>query len=535
MHSFRHAAFVSVLALHSLAADVYGNDVDTTTAAVAAPTHHFVDGETVVSPTLLLKVPAARLRMPVDMDATARAAPALPFRIAPFRPTVPLSEYLAAKAAPRRSVRDSRPEILAPVGPQAATLQQFEGTSQTAGFPPDTHGAVGLSHFVEVTNSTIDIYLKTTGALARRRSLASLFGYFSATLFDPRAIYDRTWNRWVITAEAFPESASVQRFFIAVSQTRDPLGAYFIFSINATTVAGSNNFFDFPQLGMDQDSIIITGNIFGPSTFLGWRMFAIAKARLYNGLSFATRVFRGSVSDATLAPPIVLDQNAKTFLIAAPVSGSALKLYALRESSRTTGATLTGPINVPVPTYTPPPPAPQCGGAGGAAELDTSDARFVNASTQNGNFLWNVHSIDFGGAAVRWYRINTSTNTVNKTATFSASATSADFNASIAANDAGDIALTWTSTSATVCPQVRVAGQSAAAPPGTGATGLALFTSLTRITGNLDPDLGLQRWGDYSAVSIDPSISSVKSAWVVNEKVNSTAAWGSRIGRISLP
>lgn len=70
---------------------------------------------------------------------------------------------------------------------------------------------------------------------------------------------------------------------------------------------------------MDQEAIIITANIFGPVAYRETRMFAIAKARLYNGLEATFRLFTGLVG--TLAPRIVLDQNGMTYLLAAPSAG----------------------------------------------------------------------------------------------------------------------------------------------------------------------------------------------------------------------
>ena len=60
--------------------------------------------------------------------------------------------------------------------------------------------------------------------------------------------------------------------------------------------------------------------------------------------------------------------------------------------------------------------------------------------------------------------------------------------------------------------------------------GAAGFTSSTFLSGNFDPDFGMQRWGDYSAVTVDPS--NANSAWLVNEKINNTSNWGSRIIKI---
>ena len=71
------------------------------------------------------------------------------------------------------------------------------------------------------------------------------------------------------------------------------------------------------------------------------------------------------------------------------------------------------------------------------------------------------------------------------------------------------------------------AGSMNAAPGGT-----VLFTSPTFYTNF--------RWGDYSAVTLDPKAYSItggtcdagRRAWIVNEKINSQTIWGSRIGRI---
>ena len=125
-------------------------------------------------------------------------------------------------------------------------------------------------------------------------------------------------------------------------------------------------------------------------------------------------------------------------------------------------------------------------------------------------------------------KINTATNALVQSKTHFQSGTSFDFNASIAANDAGDIYFTWISASSTVCPQVVFNGERSGLFPPT--AGSVLFTSPTKITGNFDSNFGAQRWGDYSAVTLDPA--AVGNAWLVNEKVNSTSEWGSRIGRI---
>ena len=348
-------------------------------------------------------------------------------------------------------------------------------------------------------------------------TLATFFGYTAETLFDPRVVYDSTWNRWIVTAVASQESSTVQRLFIAVSTTADPTGSFFMYNLNVTFFTG--DFFDFPQLGMDQDAVLFTANIFNGTTSHGADFFSVAKARLYNGLGFSVPVFTGLVG--TLAPPIVLDQNSSTFLIAAPPSGTTFSKYTALNTSK--GTTLTGPVSITVPSYSVPPDAHQ---PGTTKLLDTSDSRFVNASTQSGNDLWQTHTIALGGfPAPKFYRLNTSTNTVSQSGFYFASATSDDFNASIAANNAGNCFVTWTSTDASVGrnAQVRLSGK-LSADAGI-AAGPNAFTSPTFYNASGDnPEL----WGAYSAVTTDPL--NAADAWLVNETVTaSSAIWGSRI------
>jgi hypothetical protein len=152
----------------------------------------------------------------------------------------------------------------------------------------------------------------------------------------------------------------------------------------------------------------------------------------------------------------------------------------------------------------------------------------VNASTQNGTDLWQTHTINlFGSPTPFFYRINNANNAIKQSGFYSASATSDDFNASITANTAGNCFVTWTSTNASVGvnAQVRLSGKLSADAQIT--AGTAGFTSPTFLTGNFDPSLGIQRWGDYSAVTLDPSNGA--NAWLVNEKINTNSLWGSRI------
>ena len=106
--------------------------------------------------------------------------------------------------------------------------------------------------------------------------------------------------------------------------------------------------------------------------------------------------------------------------------------------------------------------------------------------------------------------------------------TSHDFNVSIAANTAKDMVVVWTSTDPALNthPQVRFAGRRAA-DANTLGSGVTLFTSPNC---HKEGTATVLRWGDYSAVSVDPTNSLL--FWIINEKMNSQALWGSRVGRV---
>ncbi len=511
-----------------------------------------------IKPTLQIELPPAQLRtwQEMEVDAASEAAgPPPPVRMKKFMPTRGAAAYRALKAEAVQTSAAQAPvapsvESAAPLAPTTLTNPiNFDGVdSVTAGgwYPPDTEGAVGLNHFVEITNSHLDIYQKAApNTRVKSVTLASFFGYTTQSLFDPRVIYDAVSNRWIISADAFPESATLQRFFFAVSLTADPTGSFYIYNVNVNDPAyGANSFWDFPQVGMDRNAVIFTANHFNGNAFVGARMFTVAKSLLYNGPShtLTPTLFKGL--QGTLSAPIVLDANANTYLVAPDdASFNQVWIYTLTNSAANP-PTLSAAAAITVPTFRYPANAQQPG-QGTTNLIDTSDTRFVNAGTQIGNSLFQVHSISTSPttsvrAICRFYEFDTVNKTVIQSGDFSRSGTSYDFNASIAANQSKDVFVTWSSTdpSNSVNAEVRFSGRLHTDAPGViPSPGSLLFGSAVALTGNPSnpPPDTTQRWGDYSAVSIDPADATGLTAWIVNERILSASSWGSRIGSIKLP
>lgn len=484
-----------------------------------------------IRPETTINFKLVQLRTPGEMeaaDAAMQATGRMPeAQEVPFRPTMSIVDYKAAKAAAAESTATNSEDAESPNGPLAPPVfigPDIEGANQTeaGGWrPPDTHGAVGIDHFAEVTNSHYDVYRKSDGVRVKSVSLASFFGYTAESLFDPQCSYDSAANRWIVAAEAFQESSTVQRQFVAVSQTNDPTGAFYIYNADVN-YKNNSDFWDYPHLGVDKNAILITANIFAFGLiYAGTDLAVVDKNKLYNGQGVRAKLFTNL--DGTLMPPIVLDQSDKTCLVAAVSSGN-ITLYTLTYPG---GKPTLSKSNISVPAYSTPPDASQ---PGTSDKLDTLDRRFVNASTQNGNSLWQVHTINNGGRPTpKWYEFNISTNTVIQSGTVNATGSSHDWNASVAANTSNDAFMTWSSTDVELGTnaQVRFSGRRNTDTAGVIQSGSALFTSSTFYNPSSDNP---ERWGDYSAVTVDPTNS--LRAWIVNEKINSTTVWGSRIGQI---
>src|SRR5207237_81125 len=103
--------------------------------------------------------------------------------------------------------------------------------------PPDTMGAVGPNHFMEVINGAVAIYNKS----GTRLSLVTLTSFFTVTIsgttyprgyaFDPRLLYDRHSGRWFATA--MEVNSQVQNgVILAVSRTNDPTGTWDKYFLN---------------------------------------------------------------------------------------------------------------------------------------------------------------------------------------------------------------------------------------------------------------------------------------------------------------
>ena len=423
------------------------------------------------------------------------------------------------------------------------------------------------------------------GPFVKQCSLEQLFAYsypgdFKSKFkgfYDPRVIYDRVKDRFIITAPAFPESTSKQYLYVGVSMPGTiPFSQanYIIQPVNVHTNDG--NLFDYPSVGIDQNAIIITGNVYNgynlatgtPGGGGAATLFTIPKSILYSDpLNPPAQPYNPpyySGLNSTLQPPIKLDNTPYTYCVAAPYAGfhypgnKSLTLYRL--SNTDLAAPRLQRLYVDVPAYYSPRSAKQ---PGTTKMLDTNDGRFQSESTQTGDSLFNVHcvnslSAEQGGytrPSCLVYEINTGLYAANSRPSlrqrvmFNSAPTSDDFNPSICADDNKNVYLNWNATNVSngLNVQVWCGGRVATDPANTLRSFVLEFQSTTNLQSDYDPSYSsnpnLMRWGDYSFVTIDPLAPG--RAWGVQEDIlpphtsyygnfNPVPDWGSQIWRFNL-
>jgi hypothetical protein len=470
-------------------------------------------------------------------------------------PAEPLDTYKTKKTAATGNKANAqgpaKPEVrqgVLPLGEPSTVTKNFKGVDFAgagSAFPPDTHGAVGAIDYLQIVNTRLRAYRTSDNVLVRDQNLAAFFGD-TDFVFDPRALYDNTWSRYVVlaTRKADSPTDSQRYYWLGVSTSPLATSSFRIYKVSFGLNPG--DWCDFPQLGMDQDAVIVTCNMFhvndaaGNSNFTTTYVTSIAKARIYNGWGFSVPNFLpGSFS---IAPPLVtgrpLQQSNRSFLISADAAADRIHLYRMENTAHPPETSLVLQANVPVTAWDIPPLAFN----GGGPLLDTLDGRFQNNSVQNGTSLWNVHTegIVRNGVAYnrpRFYEINTTTNAVAREGLFFLDFTSDDWNASVGVNASQEAFFTFSSARSNLFPQIRTQGCQVAVDGCSGDIGAGtLIVSSTSYSQHIDSS-GRNRYGDYTSVSLDPTgitgCAAHRRAWITNQYTDSTDhLWDTRLARI---
>ncbi|HEV3040815.1 MAG TPA: hypothetical protein VHA33_23820 [Candidatus Angelobacter sp.] len=480
--------------------------------------------------------PAVR-DMPVVSSSTLR----LRHEAEPAR-RIPMPPNLKPATEPDMVLQRTAP--LAPATHAPTANLNFEGLgSGSLGFtpnaaPPDTNGAVGSTQFVQWVNESFAVFNKSTGALIAGpiagNSLWSGFGGGCQTNNDgdPIVLYDKAANRWVFSQFSVSTTPFLQ--CVAVSTTSDATGTFNRYSFQYS------NFDDYPKMGVWTDAYYQTFNMFSGNSFVGSDACAYNRTAMLNGQPATQICFQQGNSVGGLLPS---DLDGST----APPAGSPnflvffgtnnLNLFKFHVDFATpANSTFTGPTVIPVAAFT-----PLCNGGTCVPQPGTNQAldslgdrlmyRLAYRNLGTHESLVVNHSVVAGSSGgVRWYELQNPNGTVTL-AQQSTFAPDSNFRwmGSIGMDQAGNMAMGYSISSSTVNPSIAITGRAASDPANT------MQAETTIISGTGSQTGGLNRWGDYSAITIDPVDDC--TFWYTQEYMKTTGSfnWNTRIANFKFP
>ncbi len=451
------------------------------------------------------------------------------------------------------------------------------------GSPPDTNGDVGLNHYVQAVNLLVRVFNKSGVALTAPFKISSLFaaasvpGVCSAAndKGDPIVLYDPLANQWLLSQFAFTSSSTPPYHqCIAISTTGDPTGSYFLYDF----IMPGSNLNDYPKFGVWADAYYMTDNQFlNGGSFNGAGAFAFERAKMLVGDQNASFIyfdlgtsFSGMLPadvDGLTRPPAgapnyfgMLESEELGLPDDAPsVSTDSMRLFTFHADFANPAASTFSELPespLAVAAFDPlnpggradieqPPPATSLSYVDSIQDRLMHRLAYRNFADKRESLVV-THTVNVGPdpttvaghqAAIRYYEFRRSLPggafTVPEQATF-APDTDNRWMGSAAMDGQGNIAVGYSVSSLTTFPSIRYAGRLASDPPNglfQGEGVLAVGSGVQLSTGG--------RWGDYSALSVDPADDC--TFWYTNEyytaasQATSTVGWLTRIGTFRFP
>jgi hypothetical protein len=476
------------------------------------------------------------------------------------------NDVLPGKSSPDAALQTAPAAVTASTG--ASSFVGLDQASWGAGWPPDPNGDVGPNNYVQTVNTSVGIWSKD-GTRQANFTFDSLFSQAgtgtpcdNSNQGDPVTLYDPFGDRWIVTDFAWADAQfSTGPFYqcMAVSKTGDPVaGGWYFYAWKIETGASLP---DYPKLGVWPDGIYMSANVFsstGAQSFQNVQVWAFNRQQMESGdpnaqgVTFSVARIVGGVSVFSLLP-----SNARAVTGAPPAGSpnyfsSIYGSYAIRtwkfhvDWTTPSSSTFTGPTNTAIATFNVgPSDVPERDGNA----LDTLSYRVMmqNQYTNIGGreSLWLTHTVGNGAtsniAQVRWYELPASGGSIGAVRQQSTWAPDAlnRFMPSLAVDKKGDMAIGYSVSDASMYPAIRYSGRLGGDP----------LNQLTQAEQTLVQGLGFQcctfsdgstnnRWGDYSAMTIDPDGCTF---WYTGEYYHAhptTKAednWQTRIGSFQLP
>jgi hypothetical protein len=415
-------------------------------------------------------------------------------------------------------------------------------------YPPDTDGDVGPDHYFQMINLSFQIFDKEGNSVygpADNRTLWSGFiGPWTGTNDgDPVVLYDEQADRWIATQFAIHTSDGTFWELIALTETGDPLGAWYRYAFQFPA------FNDYPKLGVWPDGYYMAFNMFGDDYFRG-AVCSLERDAMLTGNPDARMILfdlpEGSEPASLLpadfdgTPPAAGTPGYFAYIMDdAWGSGDYLSLWALQSDwNNPENSTFeevaklnTEPFNsyfcgASLGTCIPQPD----GGPNLEALSDRLMYRLQYRNFGNYQVMVTNHTVNADGnglAGIRWYEMR-NMNDGNGWFIYQQGTYAPDnyhrWMGSVAMDGRGYIGLGFSIVNENRYASICYTGRSPNDP-----LGQMTFYEEEIMAGTGIQTGSVARWGDYSMLSIDPTDDT--TFWFTTEyvKVSGTVSWRTRI------
>ena len=450
--------------------------------------------------------------------------------------------------------------------------------STQTGTPPDTNGAVGPNHYVQVVNGGIEVWNKQGGVVAASKLVKALWTNYQGTNAgngcstrndgDPVVLYDQLADRWFITQFSLPNQSRRQGpsfQCVAVSQTGDPTGAYWLYDFRYAT--GVN---DYGKFGVWPDAYYATFNLYASgTTFSGVDLCAYDRKSMLSGAPATQQCFLQAYTagqpcpapqpftifgvqpinlDGPIAPPIGTEGFFVQFDYSACTGPfNQLDMWKMHVDWTTpASSTLTGPTVLNVADFTPTCDFNQgnhCVPEPGNVTLDAIDDRVMFRFTYRNfgtheSLLLNHSVVGGAGSGIRWYEIRSpraNAPVVYQQGTYAPSDSLWRWMGSIAQDQARNFALGYSVSSTSQDPSIAWTGRLQGDALGQMGQMETIIDLGTGVENDDYPPQRRGRWGDYSNMSIDPTDDC--TFWFTTElfRTSGTSSWDTQIASVKFP
>lgn len=452
-------------------------------------------------------------------------------------------------------------------GTLSRTFINVDGQGFTGRMPPDTVGDVGANYYIQATNhpdgAIFSVYDKSDGHLVAGPTHLSSLAFegdpCKVGYSDPVVLYDHLADRWVLAEMAAKQIGRPKRALcVYISKTSDPVsGGWWDYEVSYTEEP------DYPKLAVwptgdgDSDAYLITTNQgSGPRVTACDRLSMLSGQSIFCVSDVVPKLkgfgFQALTPGDLDGPPPPADSPAyfirhrddevhdQPFGDPWDPWHDFLELFEYRiHFSNPGSSSLTGPTRIPIAEFD----SDLCGVSStscipqpGTSSPDLDPVpevamwrlqyrHFADHETLVGNLTTDVTGVDQGG--IRWFELRKSSLVpweLHQEGTFAPDLGNR-WIGSIAMDGAGNIALGYSVSSTSTYPSIRYTGRQASDPLGTMPLG---ERSIVDGTGSQ----GGNRWGDYSAMSVDPVDDT--TFWYTNEYVDSSGLWRTRLASFRL-